>query len=223
MRPTIPVALCLMSLLGACVVQPLRPGNAEPDCGRPAEAGTQTRLNMIRKLLDTGHPYAALAHLDATGLQGPAAVQLRADILRRMGRLAEARARYEELLTTCMAGSGHHGLGLLAGQDGRIEDSVAHLRQASLALPVEARVRNDLGYALMLSNDLEAARFEFLTALDLDPEDRKAAHNLILLLHRQGETAAADALAERYRIGTEERTRLREEAGGPTIDQGGER
>lgn len=218
MRLLLPALLCL---LAGCASPPPRPGAADADCGRPAEAGSQTRLTMIRQLLDSGHPYAALAHLDAAAMRGPAAIHLRADILRRMGRLAEARGHYEQLLGTCMAGSGHHGLGLLAGQKGRLPDSVAHLRQARLALPAEARVRNDLGYALMLSNDLEAARFEFLTALDLDPEDRRAALNLILLLHRQGDSTAADAVAERYRIDADERIRLREQAGSMAVPQGG--
>lgn len=218
MRPFITALLCL---LAGCAGQPPGPGSPDADCARPAEAGTQTRLAMIRKLLDGGHPYAALAHLDAASLRGPAATHLRADILRRMGRLTEARARYEELLGTCMAGAGHHGLGLLAGQEGRLADSVEHLRQARHAQPAEARVRSDLGYALMLSNELEAARFEFLTALDLDPEDRRAALNLILLLHRQGDGAAADAVAERYRIGADERAHLRDEASKMTVEQGG--
>lgn len=218
MRLLLPALLCL---LAGCASPPPRPGAADADCGRPAEAGSQTRLTMIRQLLDSGHPYAALAHLDAAAMRGPAAIHLRADILRRMGRLAEARGHYEQLLGTCMAGSGHHGLGLLAGQEGRLPESVAHLRQARLALPAEARVRNDLGYALMLSNDLEAARFEFLTALDLDPEDRRAALNLILLLHRQGDSTAADAVAERYRIDADERIRLREQAGSMAVPQGG--
>jgi Flp pilus assembly protein TadD len=216
----IPAALCLVSLLAACVIQPTRPGNVEADCARPAEPGAQTRLAMIRKLLDTGHPYAALAHLDAADQPGLAATHLRADILRRIGRVAEARGHYGELLKTCMAGAGHHGLGLLAGQEGQLRESEVHLRQARLALPADARVRSDLGYALMLSDDLEGARFEFLTALDLDPENRRAASNLILLLHRQGDAAAADAVAERYRIDTEERKHLREEANKRTVEQG---
>ncbi|MBS1188256.1 MAG: uncharacterized protein H6R10_48 [Rhodocyclaceae bacterium] len=185
---------------------------AAEGCGQSDEAGSHTRLGMIRQLVDEGRPYAALAHLDATGAKGPGADQLRADILRRTGRPDEARALYRGLLATCLAPAGHHGLGLLAGQEGRIQDSVNELRQARLGLPADPRVRSDLGYALMLAGDLEGARHEFLTARDLAPEDRKAALNLLLLYYRQGNEAEAEAQARRYEVGTDELTKLREEA-----------
>lgn len=218
------LAFCLAGLLAACGGQPGKPSPAaEADCGRNADPGTLTRLAMIRKLLDGGHPYAALAQLDAAGVKGAAADELRADTLRRIGKTAEARALYRGLLATCLAGAGHHGLGLLAGEEGRLKESVDHLRQARQALPADARVRSDLGYALMLGGDLEGAELEFLTAQDLDPEDRKAALNLVLLFYRQGDTAHAEAVARRYKVGAEELARLRAEAAQLATQQGDKR
>lgn len=221
----LPAALCMAGLLAACAgQQQTRPGEAAAiDCGRTVEAGALTRLAMIRKLLDGGHPYAALAQLDAAVTKGAAANHLRADILRRIGQPAEARTLYQGLLATCLAGAGHHGLGLLAGQEGRLQESVGHLRQARLALPADPRVRSDLGYALLLAGDLEGARLEFLTAQDLDPEDRKAALNLMLLFYRQGDATGAETLGRRYQVGEEERIRLREEAARQAAEQGGKR
>jgi len=210
--PTL-LAAALAGLLAACGNPPPRPAETAADCGRPAEAGAQTRLAMIRKLLDSGHPYAALAHLDAAAPAGPAANHLRADIQRRIGQAAEARALYRGLLGTCLAGAGHHGLGLLAGQEGRLGESVDHLRQARLALPADPRVRSDFRYALLLAGDLEGARLEFLTAQDLDSDDRRTTLNLLLLFYRQGDAAGADTLARRYRIEEDEQARLREQAG----------
>jgi Flp pilus assembly protein TadD len=181
-------------------------------CGRNVAAGTMTRLGMIRKLLDGGRPYAALAHLDATGVKGEAADLLRADILRRIGQRDEAGKYYQGLLNTCLAGAGHQGLGLLAGEAGQLPASLDHLRKAGAALPADARVRSDLGYALLLSGDLEGAKLELLTAQDLDPEDRKAALNLLLLFYRVGDAARADAVVRRYKIGEDEGARLRERA-----------
>lgn len=221
MKRSLLPALCLAALLPACGAPPARPAEQTADCGRAIEPGALTRLAMIRKLLDGGHPYAALAHLDASGAKGVAADQLRADILRRTGQAAEARTLYQGLLATCLAGAGHHGLGLLAGEEGRLKESVDHLRRARLALPADARVRSDLGYALMLSGDLEGARLEFLTAQDLDPEDRKAALNLVLLLFRQGDAARAEAAAQRYQVGAEELAQLREAAAKLAAEQGG--
>lgn len=213
----------LVPAIVSCGGAPARPGPAAAvDCGR-AEAGATTRLAMIRKLLDGGHPYAALAHLDAAAAQGPAADLLRADIQRRVGQAAEAAVLYQGLLSTCLAGAGHHGLGLLAGQEGRLRESLEHLRRARQALPADARVRSDLGYALLLAGELEPARLEFLTAQDLDPEDRKAALNLMLLLYRQNDDAGAAAVARRYRIGDEEQARLREEAARLAAQRGDKR
>lgn len=182
------------------------------DCGQTADPGTGARLGMVRKLMDAGRPYAALAHLEDTGAQGPAADQLRADILRRTGRTEEARQLYRGLLSTCLAPAGHHGLGLLAGQAGRLQESLEHLRQARRGLAADPRVRSDLGYALMLSGDLEGARFEFLTAQDLDPEDRKAALNLILLYYRLGRTGEAEALGRRHQLDDRQLAKLSQQA-----------
>lgn len=212
------LALCLSLLLIACGSQPVSPA-AGAAC-RPTDPGATTRLAMIRKLLDSDHPYAALAQLEAAGSTGPAADQLRADILRRLGKGGEARPLYQGLTATCLAGAGYHGLGLLAGQERRLGESLDYLRRARLALPADARVRSDLGYALLLAGDLAAARDEFMTAQDLAPEDRKAALNLVLLHYRQGDTAAAEALGKGYQAGTDELAALREEAARLAAEQG---
>lgn len=215
------LTVLFVGLLTACVTRPPQPADAV-GCDRVGEAGDRTRLTMIRKLLDGGRPYAALAHLDATGMRGPAADLLRADIQRRIGQSAEARHLYQGLLaSTCLAGAGHHGLGLLAGQDGQLPESIDHLRQARRLLPADARVRSDLGYALMLAGELEQARLEILTAQDLDPEDRKAALNLLLLLYRLDDTGGAEVLVRRYRIEEDESVRLRAEAARLSTERGG--
>ncbi|HZX32444.1 MAG TPA: hypothetical protein VFF03_13915 [Rhodocyclaceae bacterium] len=200
-----PLLLCFIALFSL-------PALADDDCAQISDPGLATRMGMIRKLMDTGRPYAALAHLESTGAKGPAADQLRADILRRTGRSEDARRLYRGLLSTCLAPAGHHGLGLLAGQEGRLKESLDHLRQARQGLAVDARVRSDLGYALMLSGDLEGARFEFLTAQDLDPEDRKAALNLALLYYLQGKPAEAESLGRRHQMDDKELAKLRQEA-----------
>ncbi|WIM05772.1 MAG: hypothetical protein OHM77_00355 [Candidatus Nitricoxidivorans perseverans] len=226
MRRLLPLVLCLTSLMPACAGQAGKPPEAAEtamDCGRSGDPGALTRLAMIRKLMDAGRPYAALAHLDAAGIKGVAADHLRADTLRRIGQTAEAHALYRGLLTTCLAGAGHHGLGLLASAAGQLGGSVDHLRQARLALPADARVRSDLGYALMLAGDLDGAKIEFLTAHDLDPEDRKAVLNLILLFYRQGDDVAAENVRQRYQIGDEDQARLRDEAARLATEQGDKR
>jgi len=56
-------------------------------------------------------------------------------------------------------------------------------------------VRNDLGYALLLAQRFDDARFEFLTVLELVPGDTRAARNLVLLTLREGRPDKAQELA----------------------------
>lgn len=211
MRPSALLLLLSLTLLTGCQNQPLRPQDAG-NCANDGDAGTTTRLTMIRRVLDADQPYAALAHLDASGSRGPGADLLRADILRRLDRGSEAAALYRGLLSTCMVGAGQHGLGLLSGQQGKLAESLQHFRQARLAQPADPRIRSDYGYALLLSGDREAARVEFMTALELAPDHRKAALNLALLHHLNGDPSRGDALARHHKASPEELSALRREA-----------
>lgn len=210
--PAAYLALVLsLALLSGCQAQPPRPQDAS-NCANEGDAGTTTRLTMIRRVLDADQPYAALAHLDASGSHGPGADLLRADILRRLNRSDEASVLYNGLLSTCLVGAGYHGLGLVNGQQGKLAASLQYFRQARLAQPADPRIRSDYGYALLLSGDREAARVEFLTALELAPEHRKAALNLALLYHLNGDPARGDALARHHEASPEELAALHREA-----------
>lgn len=211
-RLTLP-CLCLLLATGGCVPQQATRAQAAAvaGCG-PMETGAQTRLAMIRKRLDDSHPYAALAHLESSEVAGPAADDLRADILRRIGRVEEAKKLYQSLLHTCLDGAGHHGLGLLAGQAGDLPASLEHLEKARRALPADAQVRSDYGYALLLDGNLDEARFELLTARDLDSDDRRIILNLLLLFELQDDAKAIAALVQHDHITSDEHSRLRAEA-----------
>jgi tetratricopeptide (TPR) repeat protein len=178
-------------------------GNEKNAC-KELPAASSTRLGLIRQMLATGKPHAAIAYLDASRLDVPQAQLLRADGLRQTGREEEAGRIYRQLLRSCVAGHAYQGLGLSAGNAGKWNDAVTHLKAASAALPIDAAVRNDYGYALMQSGDTATALHEFLTAIELAPNQRRPAHNLILLLSRTGEDAKAAAFAEKVGISAEE-------------------
>lgn len=172
------------------------------------------RLQLIEDLMGNGKYHAALAHLDATGLDTPRAQYLRAELLRQTDRAAEAVPLYRALLDGCLAGQANHGLGLIAGRERRYADALAHLTEARRRLPTDARVRNDLGYALLLGGDRKTARHELMTALDLDPGQPLAARNMVLLLLVTGEARTAQSMAEQLRIAPAELDGLRQEARG---------
>lgn len=209
---------CLLAtawLLVGCV-QPLqRQLDAPVDpsvCSAGLSPADNTRLAGIEQVLRDGKAYAALAQLDAMRLDAPGVQLARAESLRRIDRSAEASALYSQLLTGCLRGRAHHGLGLLLAQQGRLPDALRHLQSARASDPTDVRVRNDLGYALLLSNRLEEARFEFLTVLDLSPRDPRAARNLVLLTLREGRPDKARELSGRLGLDTATFERLGQQA-----------
>ncbi len=202
-RP-LPGLACLIASVWLTGCAPLPPqAGAAADLTNCSTGGLtpadNTRLAGIEQLIRDGKSYAALAQLDSLKSEAPGVKLARADALRRIDRLDEANALYLSLAqgSHCLEGRAQHGLGLVAAQQGRLTDSVRHLRQARQVLPMDLRVRNDLGYALLLSDQWDEARFEFLTVLDLSEKEPRAARNLVLLTFRQGQDEKARELGRR--------------------------
>lgn len=187
---------------------------AEQDC-EALSATDNTKLGMIRQLQQSGKPHAAIAHLDAARLAGPQADLLRADGLRQTGREDQAVRYYRQLLDSCVAGYAYQGLGLIESRNGNVTQALAYLHSASQALPVDASIRSDHGYALMLAGQDDLALHEFLTAIELSPGHRRAAHNLILLLARSGDEARLKLFADKFGISRQELASLQELASQP--------
>lgn len=183
---------------------------AKPDecsADTASQRDTQLKLNMINTIVDQGALYAALAHLDAMDKDAqntPPARYLRAEILRRTGRSVEAGQIYRELLKTCLAGAGYHGAGLIAAQGGDLKRALTDLKTARDLLPTDPKVRNDYGYALLLDKEREAARREFITAMQLGDSDGRAAMNYLTLLFVEGKRDEAMQFAERTHVSREE-------------------
>jgi len=168
-----------------------------------------TKLGLIRQMLAEGKPHAAIAHLDAARIKHEQADLLRANALRQTGRVSQAQAIYEQLANSCVSGQAYRGLGLIAMNAGHVQESLNYLEAASRALPTEHTIRNDYGYVLMQSGNYELALHEFLTALELAPDYRQAANNLVLLLYRQGDTTKAEAFAKQFGMVAEEIQQLK--------------
>lgn len=192
--------------------------HADPDAARCAAGGlpqNNMQLQMINDLIARGTLHAALAHLDAldaSSRQAPAAQYLRADILRRTERAAEAAAIYRGLLTTCLAGEGYHGLGLIAAKAGDLATALADLQTARRYLPTDPKVRNDYGYALLLNRQYAPAQSEFMTAIELGGDDERASLNYLTLLFIEGRTQEAQGFAERKHISRDDVLALQQQA-----------
>jgi Flp pilus assembly protein TadD len=191
-----PIALLA---LGACAAWP--PGTQKSDdqhCEAGSTPADNTRLVAISQSINQGKLYAALAQLDAMNSSAPKVQLIRADALRRLEKFGEARALYDGLLSQrCFDGQAHHGLGLMLARQGKLDEGIAHLRDARQRMPTDSRMRSDLGYALMLGGRLDDAHFELMTALDLDPQDTRAGRNLLLLTLKRGDAAKAQEMAKK--------------------------
>lgn len=181
-------------------------------CDAAGQAGEQLDSRIVVGLLDEKRFHAALARLDAMPQSNAYTRYLRAHVLRQLDREEEAAGIYEALLDTCMQGYARHGLGLLAARRGDIGSARSYLRQAREQIPLDVRVRNDYGYVLLLSGQVEAAYGEFMTALELNGDVRQPRHNALLALMLLGRMQQAEQFAERTELSDADVARAREKA-----------
>lgn len=152
---------------------------------------------LIEQMQGQGLYFASLAHIAAYEQRFGVTdeiVLMRADAQRETGQDALAEAGYRTLLRTPVAARAWHGLGLLAGRAGHFGDAVSALRQAERLDPTNAALSSDLGYALMRSGAIEAARVPVLRAGELAPQNRKVLSNIALYLLVSGGGERAEAM-----------------------------
>ncbi|KPC35501.1 TPR repeat-containing protein [Pseudomonas syringae pv. cilantro] len=168
-------------------------------------------LNLAQNMADEGRLHASLANLE--GLPDSLGeVRLRkARVLRLLGS-NEAEPLYRSLLGTCRAAQGEHGLGQLAAARGDNALAQQHLLRASKLQPTDEKIRNDLGVVYLNQLQLEQARFQFLTAMELKQSDSLAAMNLATLLIYQNKWTQAAELASRAGLTPEQITDARARA-----------
>lgn len=196
------VLLLSLVVVSACApVSTTEPSRArQAECGQPKTPDISVQLDVSQKLMSEGRLHAALAHLDDIDEPSLKGMHLRAESLRKLGRYKEAEPLYSQLVNTCMSGEGHHGLGLIAGMKGNLENALVSLKHAASLLPLDARIRNDYGYALLLDKKYVLAEREFLTAFELDEASSLAQSNLVLLLYLKGDKRKAEAYAGRMNM-----------------------
>lgn len=193
-------------LLSGCANQGAVPwlnlAQAPGSCGK-LDSSRELALNMADELLADGRPHASLAHLEE--MPGDL-VQVRvrkAKVLRLLGS-SEAEPLYRSLLGGCMTAEAEHGLGQLAAGRGDNVQARQHLLRAVRLAPTDEKVRNDLGVTYLNLGELEKARFEFLTAIELKDSDRLAAVNLVTLLLYQDKWQQAADLVSRFGLSADQ-------------------
>ncbi len=85
----------------------------------------------------------------------------------------------------------HYNLGVVREKQGRIDEAIAHYRQALSTKPDLVAVRNNLGALLYRKGNPEEARLHLSEAVRLDPDSAPAHFNLGLVLERLGRSGEA--------------------------------
>lgn len=192
----------VMGLLAGCASgqaqSPWLTGKADatPMTCAPLSQDQELALNLAQKTAEEGRLHGALANLERLPTNLPQARLAKARILRSLNR-PEAGELYASLTRTCLKAQGEQGLGQLASGAGRYPEALEHLRLAATLDPTSAPIRNDLGVVYMNLGRMDEARFELLTALELNESEQQPALNLLTLLIYQGKRPQADALAKR--------------------------
>ena len=208
------IAVCGLLLLSGCATGPGAnpPWLALNNSSCTALSGDQElSMQLADDMAREGKLHASLANLQSLP-ERYAQVQLRkARIYRLLGR-SEAEPLYRGLLNTCLAADGEHGLGQLAAGRGDNLLAQTHLERAARLAPTNEKIRNDLGVVYLNQLRLDAARFEFLTALELQQGDSPAALNLVTLLIYQDNWQQAAELVSRAGLTPEQVTQAQARA-----------
>ena len=128
--------------------------------------------------------------------ESPAAagVPLRETVAAGFGRAARAAGRSSEAVPALAAfvrrspsAGTWNEMGILYDEVGDRAGAEESFRQAVGLQPDSDRLRNNLGYNLLLQNKLEAAEGEFRRTLELNPKSATARNNLGAVLARRGD------------------------------------
>lgn len=211
--------LAVLLAITGCSTMGASAGNdpqLQVSCTTTLQPEHQLQLDAVDAQMSRSQPYAALAKLESEGLATSQHWVRRGQLLASTDQVAEAEEVFQALATQCDSAMGHHGLGLVYLKRGKLNEGVGELRKARQLAPSSSDIRNDYGYALLLTGGYSDAVFELRTALELANGEGAARQNLaagyfitddrsgIAMLERKydlsvDEVAHAEKLAARIR------------------------
>lgn len=147
-------------------------------CTTQLQPEHQLQLDAVDVLMSRSQPYAALARLESEGLATEQHWIRRGQLLAATHQLAEAEDVFQAMVANCDSAMGHHGLGLVYLKQHKLEQGASELRKARKLNPSSPDVRNDYGYALLLTGGYHSAVFELRTALELANGEGAVRQNL---------------------------------------------
>ncbi|MGU9859684.1 tetratricopeptide repeat protein [Pseudomonas sp. LF245] len=199
------IAACSVLLMSGCANMGQTPWSGvagASSCSKPS-SDQELSLNLADDLANDGKLHASLANLQNLADNLPQVRLRKAKVYRLLGR-SEAEPMYRSLLGTCLAAEGEHGLGQLAVARGDNGQALEHLQRAAKLSPTDEKIRNDLGVVYLNQLRMEDARFEFLTAMELNQSNSLAAVNMVTLLIYQNNWKQASQFVSRFNLSPEQ-------------------
>lgn len=175
-----------------------------PKSCEPLTGDQELVLGVSQEMAIAGRRHAALANLERLPSNLPPVRLSKARLLRLLGHGNEAETLYASLLSSCLVSDAHHGLGQLEASRGNNIKAQEHLRAAASLAPANDAIRNDLGVVYLNQRQLAKARFELLTAMELNEGSNRAAINMLTLLVYQGNWQAARDLVRTKGLSADE-------------------
>ncbi len=207
------ITACSLLLLSGCAnlgQTPWAGFTADSSCSKPS-ADQELSLNLADEMANDGKLHASLANLQTLSDRLPQVRLRKAKVYRLLGR-NEAEPLYKTLLGTCLSAEGEHGLGQLAVAKGDNAQAMAHLQRAARLSPTDEKIRNDLGVVYLNQLRMDDARFEFLTAMELNQGNQLAAVNLVTLLIYQDNWGQAAQVVGRMGLSPDQVTQAQARA-----------
>ena len=199
------IAACSVLLMSGCANMGQTPWSGfagASSCAKPS-SDQELSLNLADEMANDGKLHASLANLQNMADNLPQVRLRKAKVYRLLGR-SEAEPMYRSLLSTCLAAEGEHGLGQLAVAKGDNGQALEHLQRAAKLSPTDEKIRNDLGVVYLNQLRLDEARFEFLTAMELNQSSSLAAVNMVSLLIYQNNWKQASQFVSRFNLSPEQ-------------------
>lgn len=202
--------LLCVSVLAACAGMN---SERQPSAAETATSDRAVYTDLIKRMIDSGQYYAALAHIQQQQRAGnnDQLRYLEAETRRHLGQQTAAETLYRGLLSGTQSAGAYHGLGLLYASRS-MGTAIAYLREAVKRQPTDADSRNDLGYALLQAGRYSEALPELATAVELAPNNDQPRNNLLLLMFLRRDEKSAQKIISDGAVPADTVSRLRAQA-----------
>lgn len=138
---------------------------------------------VIKGLQSAGQSQAALAYLDDYDKRYPGDINaklLRANALLSIGEGKQAERLFREVIGTGAVSAGHNGLGKVYAARQNWAEAIRDFSVAAQAEPTNAKILNNLGFAMLMGGRIIDAYTPLARAAELQPADEQIRNNLLL-------------------------------------------